>query len=95
MVSDVPTGQVSDLDWLLIGRVQRVPFTCHAFLLFADGLVKSAHGLDADSADPMAALASGRYSLGHSADARFGDGKARQLATSARRRAGASSATGR
>ena len=54
MVSDVPTGQVSDLDWLLIGRVQRVPFTCHAFLLFADGLVKSAHGLDADSADPMA-----------------------------------------
>jgi predicted regulator of Ras-like GTPase activity (Roadblock/LC7/MglB family) len=36
--------------------------------------VKSVHGLDADSADHMAALASGLYSLGRSAGVRFGDG---------------------
>ncbi|WP_328535654.1 roadblock/LC7 domain-containing protein [Streptomyces sp. NBC_00344] len=80
MASDVPTGHVSDLDWLLSGLVQRVPFTRNAVLLSADGLVKSVHGLDSDSADHMAALASGLYSLGRSAGARFGDnGEVRQV----------------
>jgi predicted regulator of Ras-like GTPase activity (Roadblock/LC7/MglB family) len=74
MASDVPTGQISDLDWLLSGLVQRVPFTRSAVLLSADGLVKCMHGMDADSADHMAALASGLYSLGRSAGVRFGDG---------------------
>ncbi|MFI6638338.1 roadblock/LC7 domain-containing protein [Streptomyces sp. NPDC050504] len=73
MTSDVPTGHVSDLDWLLSGLVQRVPFTRNAVLLSSDGLVKSVHGLDPDSADHMAALAAGLYSLGRSAGARFGD----------------------
>lgn len=74
MASDVPTGQVSDLDWLLSGLVQRVPHTRSAVLLSSDGLVKSVHGLDPDSADHLAALASGLYSLGRSAGIRFGDG---------------------
>ncbi|MCX4766444.1 roadblock/LC7 domain-containing protein [Streptomyces sp. NBC_01275] len=74
MASDAPTGQVSDLDWLMSGLVQRVPHTTSAVLLSCDGLVKSVHGLDADSADHMAALASGLYSLGRSAGVRFGDG---------------------
>ncbi|MFI5759220.1 roadblock/LC7 domain-containing protein [Streptomyces sp. NPDC051569] len=74
MVSDVPTGHVSDLDWLLSGLVQRVPYTRSAVLLSSDGLVRSMHGMDPDSADHMAALASGLYSLGRSAGARFGDG---------------------
>ncbi|RDG37764.1 roadblock/LC7 domain-containing protein [Streptomyces corynorhini] len=74
MASDVPTGHVSDLDWLLSGLVQRVPYTRSAVLLSSDGLVRSMHGMDADSADHMAALASGLYSLGRSAGARFGDG---------------------
>ncbi|MFE4645719.1 roadblock/LC7 domain-containing protein [Streptomyces sp. NPDC056730] len=74
MASDVPTGQASDLDWLLSGLVQRVPYTRSAVLLSSDGLVRSVHGLDPDSADHMAALASGLYSLGRSAGARFGDG---------------------
>ncbi|WP_267241994.1 roadblock/LC7 domain-containing protein [Streptomyces sp. PR69] len=74
MASDGPTGPASDLDWLLSGLVQRVPYTKNAVLLSADGLVKSVHGLDNDSADHMAALASGLYSLGRSAGARFGDG---------------------
>ncbi|MGW4032978.1 roadblock/LC7 domain-containing protein [Streptomyces sp. NPDC004838] len=74
MASDAPNGQVPDLDWLLGGLVQRVPHTRNAVLLSSDGLVKSVHGLDPDSADHMAALASGLYSLGRSAGARFGDG---------------------
>ncbi|MFF2520646.1 roadblock/LC7 domain-containing protein [Streptomyces liangshanensis] len=74
MASDVPTGHVSDLDWLLSGLVQRVPYTRSAVLLSSDGLVRSMHGMDADSADHMAALASGLYSLGRSAGIRFGDG---------------------
>ncbi|MFE5945394.1 roadblock/LC7 domain-containing protein [Streptomyces sp. NPDC056480] len=74
MASNVPTGHSSDLDWLLSGLVQRVPYTRNAVLLSSDGLVKSVHGLDPDAADHMAALASGLYSLGRSAGARFGDG---------------------
>ncbi|MFI0982154.1 roadblock/LC7 domain-containing protein [Streptomyces sp. NPDC021093] len=74
MVSDAPTGQATDLNWLLSGLVQRVPYTRSAVLLSSDGLVKSVHGLDTDSADHMAALASGLYSLGRSAGMRFGDG---------------------
>ncbi|MFE2944770.1 roadblock/LC7 domain-containing protein [Streptomyces sp. NPDC059255] len=74
MASDVPTGHVTDLDWLLSGLVQRVPYTRSAVLLSADGLVRSVHGLDRDSADHMAALSSGLYSLGRSAGIRFGDG---------------------
>lgn len=74
MTSDVPTGASPDLDWLLTGLVQRVPYTRSAVLLSSDGLVKSVHGMDADSADHMAALASGLYSLGRSAGIRFGDG---------------------
>ncbi|WP_447041656.1 roadblock/LC7 domain-containing protein [Streptomyces sp. DSM 118878] len=75
MASDAPTGgHVSDLDWLMSGLVQRVPHTHSAVLLSSDGLVKSVHGLDTDSADHMAALASGLYSLGRSAGIRFGDG---------------------
>lgn len=80
MATDMPSGQVSDLDWLLSGLVQRVPYTRSAVLLSADGLVKSLHGMDADSADHMAALAAGLYSLGRSAGARFGDnGEVRQV----------------
>ncbi|MFJ6719225.1 MULTISPECIES: roadblock/LC7 domain-containing protein [unclassified Streptomyces] len=68
------TSRLSDLDWLLSGLVQRVPYTRSAVLLTADGLVGCAHGLDADSADHMAALASGLYSLGRSAGSRFAEG---------------------
>ncbi|MER7048631.1 MULTISPECIES: roadblock/LC7 domain-containing protein [Streptomyces] len=74
MASDAPNGRLPDLDWLLSGLVQRVPYTRSAVLLSSDGLVKSLHGMEPDSADHMAALASGLYSLGRSAGARFGDG---------------------
>ena len=67
-------GRLSHLDWLLSGLVQRVPCTRSAVLLTADGLVTCVHGLDPDGADHMAAMASGLYSLGRSAGARFADG---------------------
>lgn len=71
-MSDVPPGQASDLAWLLSSLVQRVPYTRSALLLSSDGLKKAAHGLDADSADHLAAIASGLFSLARSAGARFG-----------------------
>ncbi|UNO43120.1 roadblock/LC7 domain-containing protein [Streptomyces sp. MST-110588] len=82
MVSDVhakarpplKTGSSTDLSWLLTGLVQRVPHATSALLLSCDGLVKAAHGFDPDSADHMAALSSGLYSLARSAGVRFGDG---------------------
>ncbi|MER6307382.1 roadblock/LC7 domain-containing protein [Streptomyces sp. NPDC001739] len=82
MVSDVRTqahlqrqaGQQTDLSWLLTGLVQRVPHARSALLLSSDGLVKAAHGFEPDSADHMAALASGLYSLARSAGVRFADG---------------------
>lgn len=76
MVSDMRTGQNTDLSWLLTRLVQRVPHTRSALLLSSDGLVKAAHGLETDAADHMAALASGLYSLARSAGHRFGDGGA-------------------
>ncbi|GAA2424427.1 roadblock/LC7 domain-containing protein [Streptomyces macrosporus] len=74
MVSDAHIGQTTDLSWLLTGLVQRVPHTRSALLLSSDGLVKAAHGLDTDTADHLAALASGLYSLARSAGVRFGSG---------------------
>ncbi|MCB5906086.1 roadblock/LC7 domain-containing protein [Streptomyces pinistramenti] len=82
MVSDLhtqahthlPGSQQTDLSWLLTGLVQRVPHATSALLLSSDGLVKAAHGFDPDSADHMAALASGLYSLARSAGVRFGEG---------------------
>ncbi|MFC6066183.1 roadblock/LC7 domain-containing protein [Streptomyces ochraceiscleroticus] len=81
MVSDVHVQSqrhgarpTTDLSWLLTGLVQRVPHARSALLLSSDGLVKAAHGFEPDSADHMAALASGLYSLARSAGVRFGDG---------------------
>jgi predicted regulator of Ras-like GTPase activity (Roadblock/LC7/MglB family) len=75
MASEAPSaGSVSDLDWLLSGLVQRVAHARSAVLLSADGLVKSLHGLDKDSADHLAALASGIHSLARGAGVRFADG---------------------
>ncbi|MCM2422969.1 MULTISPECIES: roadblock/LC7 domain-containing protein [unclassified Streptomyces] len=72
MVSDVPPGR--DLAWLLTDLVSRVPHTRSAVLLSSDGLKKAVHGLDGDSADHLAAVASGLRSLAGSAGARLGGG---------------------
>lgn len=73
MVSDVPSGHDSGLGWLLRGLVERVPRTRSAVLLSADGLTSAAHGLDADNADHLSAIASGLFSIARSAATRFGN----------------------
>ncbi|MFI8854964.1 roadblock/LC7 domain-containing protein [Streptomyces sp. 891-h] len=74
-MNEAPAHQTpADLSWLLTGLVERVPHTRSALLLSSDGLVKAAHGLEPDTADHMAALASGLYSLARSAGVRFADG---------------------
>ncbi|MFG3259649.1 roadblock/LC7 domain-containing protein [Streptomyces sp. NPDC048172] len=74
MVSEAPLGQNTDISWLLTGLVQRVPHACSALLLSSDGLVKAVDGMEPDTADHMAALASGLYSLARSAGVRLGEG---------------------
>ncbi|MEU8349399.1 roadblock/LC7 domain-containing protein [Streptomyces sp. NPDC048845] len=51
------------LPWLLESMVQRIPRTRCAVLLASDGLVKAAYGTGTDTADALAAAASGLYSL--------------------------------
>ncbi|MGN9810153.1 roadblock/LC7 domain-containing protein [Micromonospora sp. BQ11] len=72
MLSNPPVGQSQDLVWLLSGLAERVPHTRSALLLSSDGLPKAAHGLDADGADHLAAIASGLFSLARSAGGSFG-----------------------
>lgn len=72
MASDAPAGQDEGLGWLLRGLVDRVPHTRSAVLLSADGLTSAAHGLSPDSADHLAAIASGLFSIARSAAAKFG-----------------------
>jgi predicted regulator of Ras-like GTPase activity (Roadblock/LC7/MglB family) len=72
MASDRIPAQEGDLGWLLRDLVERVPRTRSAVLLSADGITTAAHGLDADSADHLAAIASGLFSVARTAAARFG-----------------------
>ncbi|MBN3931174.1 roadblock/LC7 domain-containing protein [Streptomyces verrucosisporus] len=62
-------------DWALQHLVERVPHTRSAVLLSSDGLAKSQFGLDKDTADRLAALASGLSGLA--------DGATRLLAPNA------------
>jgi predicted regulator of Ras-like GTPase activity (Roadblock/LC7/MglB family) len=72
MLSDASNGQPSDLSWLLSGLIERVPYTRSALLLSSDGLKKAFYGLNSDSADHLAAIASGLFSLVCSAGTQFG-----------------------
>lgn len=72
MVSDVQPARDPDLAWLLRSLVDNVPRTRSAVLLSADGLAIAAHGLSADLADQMSAIASGLFSLARTAAVRFG-----------------------
>lgn len=74
MMRAVPPNQVPDLAWLLSDLVQRVPHTRSTVLLSSDGLPKAVHGLDTDSAEHLAAIASGLFSLARSTGAKFGRG---------------------
>ncbi|WP_255306271.1 roadblock/LC7 domain-containing protein [Streptomyces sp. Wb2n-11] len=81
-MSDIRTGHADRLDWLLQNLLVKVPGTRHALLLSSDGLkravasTKAEHGVDLDdnSADRLAALASGLSSLGRGVGQHFADG---------------------
>lgn len=73
MVSAVSPNRDSNLSWLLGGLIERVPHTRTIVLLSSDGLTKAVHGTDADSADHLAAIASGLCSLARSTGAKFGN----------------------
>ncbi|HWG65525.1 MAG TPA: roadblock/LC7 domain-containing protein [Streptosporangiaceae bacterium] len=73
MASDAAPGQQADLDWLLRRLIERVPRSRSAVLLSADGLTSARHGLDQESADHLAAIASGLFSIARSAAAKFGN----------------------
>jgi predicted regulator of Ras-like GTPase activity (Roadblock/LC7/MglB family) len=72
MVNAVHPNQDSNLSWLLGGLIERVPHTRTVVLLSSDGLTKAVHGIDADSADHLAAIASGLFSLARSTGLKFG-----------------------
>jgi predicted regulator of Ras-like GTPase activity (Roadblock/LC7/MglB family) len=72
MASAVSPNHMQDLVWLLSGLAERVPHTRSVVLLSTDGLLKAVHGLDVDSAEHLAAIASGLFSLARSTGAKFG-----------------------
>ncbi len=74
MLSNDVARPTQNLVWLLAGLAERVPHTRSALLLSSDGLRKAAHGLSDDSADHLAAISSGLFSLARSAGMKFGSG---------------------
>ena len=64
------------------GLGEEVPVIRGSVLLSADGMLKAAHGFDRVSAEQLAALASGLFSIARSAGARFDNSnEVRQVVT--------------
>lgn len=77
---DSDTSARSDLSWLLENLCGRVPHSRAAVLLSSDGIKRAVHGLTADGADHLSAVASGLWSIVRSAGKHFGSGpQARQV----------------
>lgn len=69
-----------DLGWLLNGFVRRVPGVMEAVVLSADGLPMAvSEDLDRDSAERLAAVASGLVGLAYGAAGRFGGGRVNEV----------------
>jgi predicted regulator of Ras-like GTPase activity (Roadblock/LC7/MglB family) len=79
-LSAVSPNQAQDLAWLLKGLADEVPVIRGSVLLSSDGMMKAAHGMDRASSEHLAALASGLFSMGRSAGAKFdGNHEVRQV----------------
>ncbi|REE97014.1 roadblock/LC7 domain-containing protein [Thermomonospora umbrina] len=72
-MSGVAPNQAQDLAWLLRRLGEEVPVIRGSVLLSSDGMLKAAHGFDRASAEQLAALASGLFSLARSAGTKFDD----------------------
>ncbi|MGI5200496.1 roadblock/LC7 domain-containing protein [Spirillospora sp. CA-108201] len=72
-MSGVSRNQGRDLAWLLRGLGEEVPVIRGSVLLSSDGMMKAADGFDRASAEQLAALASGLFSIARSAGTKFDD----------------------
>ena len=70
-MSGVSPNQAPDLAWLLRGLGEEVPVIRGSVLLSADGMLKASDGFDRASAEQLAALASGLFSIARSAGMKF------------------------
>jgi uncharacterized protein len=72
--------EAKNLGWLLNGFVRKVPGVTNAVVLSADGLPMAvSEGLDRDSAERFAAVASGLVGLAYGAADRFGGGRVNEV----------------
>lgn len=73
-MSAVSPNQAQDLAWLLRGLGEEVPVIRGSVLLTSDGMLKASDGFDRASAEQLAALASGLFSIARSAGTKFDGG---------------------
>ncbi|MPY95770.1 MAG: roadblock/LC7 domain-containing protein [Acidimicrobiia bacterium] len=74
------SAQASNVNWLVSNFVDRVPGTSDAIVVSADGLLMAkSNGVDRDTADRFAAVASGLIGLAYGAAGRFGGGAVNEV----------------
>lgn len=74
------SAQASNINWLVSNFVDRVPGTSDAIVVSADGLLMAkSDGVDRDTADRFAAVASGLIGLAYGAAGRFGGGAVNEV----------------
>ncbi|TDD83806.1 roadblock/LC7 domain-containing protein [Actinomadura darangshiensis] len=72
-MSGVSPNRPQDLAWLLRALSEEVPDIRGSVLLSSDGMLKASDGFDRTSAEQLAALASGLFSMARSAGTKFDD----------------------
>jgi len=74
------SSAASNVNWLVSNFVDHVPGVSEAVVLSSDGLpMAMSGGLDRDSADRFAAVASGLIGLAYGAAGRFGGGRVNEV----------------
>jgi len=74
------SSAASNVNWLVTNFVDHVPGVSEAVVLSSDGLpMAMSGGLDRDSADRFAAVASGLIGLAYGAAGRFGGGRVNEV----------------
>ncbi len=74
------SAQALNVNWLVNNFVERVPGVTEAVVVSSDGLpMAKSVGLDRDSADRFAAVASGLIGLAYGAAGRFGGGAVHEV----------------
>lgn len=72
--------EANNVNWLITSFVERVPGVSEAVVVSSDGLpMAMSGGIDRDSADRFAAVASGLIGLAYGAAGRFGGGRVNEI----------------